>query len=82
VACCNRPVPDATYPTDHDRPILSSLLLSSLLLSDDGMEMDEAGEEDAAVPQKRPKVPERCRFWPVCKSGDECPYHHPTTQCK
>lgn len=25
---------------------------------------------------------ERCRFWPVCKSGDECLYHHPTTQCK
>uniref|UniRef100_A0A674P2V9 Zinc finger CCCH domain-containing protein 14 n=1 Tax=Takifugu rubripes TaxID=31033 RepID=A0A674P2V9_TAKRU len=25
---------------------------------------------------------ERCKFWPVCKSGDECLYHHPTMQCK
>ena len=49
------------------------------------MEVDEEEEEEedgANVPQKRQKVLERCRFWPVCKSGDECPYHHPTTQCK
>ncbi|XP_036832261.1 zinc finger CCCH domain-containing protein 14 isoform X11 [Oncorhynchus mykiss] len=41
-----------------------------------GMETEEAG------PVKRQKVLERCKFWPVCKSGDECVYHHPTTQCK
>ncbi|XP_041951720.1 zinc finger CCCH domain-containing protein 14 isoform X1 [Alosa sapidissima] len=34
------------------------------------------------VPVKRQKVLERCKFWPVCKSGDDCVYHHPTTQCK
>ncbi|KAJ8269944.1 hypothetical protein GJAV_G00108540 [Gymnothorax javanicus] len=38
-------------------------------------------EEDAGVPVKRQKVLERCKFWPVCKSGDDCLYHHPTTQC-
>lgn len=42
---------------------------------------DEEAEEDA-VPVKRQKVLERCKFWPVCKSGDECLYHHPTAQCK
>uniref|UniRef100_A0A3P9K0C9 Zinc finger CCCH domain-containing protein 14 n=1 Tax=Oryzias latipes TaxID=8090 RepID=A0A3P9K0C9_ORYLA len=47
---------------------------------DDEMDMEMA-EEDA-VPVKRQKVMERCKFWPVCKSGDECLYHHPTTQCK
>lgn len=54
------------------------------MADDDSMEVDgdEEEEDDATVPQKRQKVPERCRFWPVCKSGDECPYHHPTTQCK
>ncbi|CAL8312981.1 unnamed protein product [Lota lota] len=53
------------------------------MADDDGMEVDDEEEEDGAtVPQKRQKVLERCRFWPVCKSGDECPYHHPTTQCK
>ncbi|XP_077367221.1 zinc finger CCCH domain-containing protein 14 isoform X2 [Festucalex cinctus] len=35
-----------------------------------------------SVPSKKQKVMERCKFWPVCKSGDECPYHHPTRTCK
>ncbi|XP_071007301.1 zinc finger CCCH domain-containing protein 14 isoform X2 [Oncorhynchus clarkii lewisi] len=42
----------------------------------------ETEEEEEAGPVKRQKVLERCKFWPVCKSGDECVYHHPTTQCK
>ena len=50
------------------------------LLTDDVMDIDML-EEDA-VPLKKQKVLERCKFWPVCKSGDECSYHHPTTQCK
>lgn len=45
-------------------------------------DMMEAGVMDDVVPVKKQKVPERCKFWPVCKSGDECLYHHPTTQCK
>ncbi|XP_038143479.1 zinc finger CCCH domain-containing protein 14 isoform X1 [Cyprinodon tularosa] len=47
---------------------------------DERMEMEMAGEDD--VPMKKQKVMERCKFWPVCKSGDECMYHHPTAQCK
>lgn len=46
------------------------------------MEEEEEVAEDGAVPMKRQKVMERCKFWPVCKSGDECLYHHPMTQCK
>ncbi|KAL4618118.1 zinc finger CCCH domain-containing protein 14 [Arapaima gigas] len=49
-----------------------------LTYSDD----EEEPEGEMAVPTKRQKVPERCKFWPVCKSGDECLYHHPTAQCK
>ncbi|TNM94975.1 hypothetical protein fugu_017734 [Takifugu bimaculatus] len=45
-------------------------------------DMMEAGVMDDGVPLKKQKVLERCKFWPVCKSGDECLYHHPTTQCK
>uniref|UniRef100_A0A674MR52 Zinc finger CCCH domain-containing protein 14 n=1 Tax=Takifugu rubripes TaxID=31033 RepID=A0A674MR52_TAKRU len=45
-------------------------------------EMMEAGVMDDGVPLKKQKVLERCKFWPVCKSGDECLYHHPTMQCK
>ncbi|KAJ3581221.1 hypothetical protein NHX12_016895, partial [Muraenolepis orangiensis] len=40
------------------------------------------GRKDQSSHRKRQKGLERCRFWPVCKSGDSCPYHHPTTQCK
>ncbi|KAK2160590.1 hypothetical protein NP493_1638g00001 [Ridgeia piscesae] len=24
----------------------------------------------------------RCTFWPKCKSGDRCKYHHPTVPCR
>lgn len=44
---------------------------------------NEVEEMDVeAVQAKRQKLPERCKFWPTCKSGDECLYHHPNTQCK
>ncbi|XP_030069604.1 zinc finger CCCH domain-containing protein 14 isoform X2 [Microcaecilia unicolor] len=36
---------------------------------------------DVSVPVKQ-KLPERCRYWPACKHGDECVYHHPTAVCK
>uniref|UniRef100_A0A803T6T1 Zinc finger CCCH domain-containing protein 14 n=1 Tax=Anolis carolinensis TaxID=28377 RepID=A0A803T6T1_ANOCA len=25
---------------------------------------------------------ERCKYWPACKNGDECAFHHPTLPCK
>lgn len=52
---------------------------------DDLLDVEMAAEEEDEeedVPMKKQKVLERCKFWPVCKSGDECLYHHPTTQCK
>uniref|UniRef100_A0A3Q4HVL5 Zinc finger CCCH domain-containing protein 14 n=1 Tax=Neolamprologus brichardi TaxID=32507 RepID=A0A3Q4HVL5_NEOBR len=55
-------------------------LASRLQLENEMMDIDMA--EENAVPLKKQKVMERCKFWPVCKSGDECLYHHPTTQCK
>ncbi|KJH49618.1 hypothetical protein DICVIV_04228 [Dictyocaulus viviparus] len=27
------------------------------------------------------KIPERCRFWPTCRQGENCPYTHPNKQC-
>ncbi|XP_064098510.1 zinc finger CCCH domain-containing protein 14-like [Macrobrachium nipponense] len=30
---------------------------------------------------KKPET-ERCKFWPTCKTGDACPYHHPSVACK
>nr|XP_002740449.1 PREDICTED: zinc finger CCCH domain-containing protein 14-like [Saccoglossus kowalevskii] len=33
-------------------------------------------------PPKKSKMVERCKFWPTCKSGSACPYHHPNVPCK
>lgn len=55
------------------------LFVSCHLLTDDAMDTEVMDDE---VPLKKQKVVERCKFWPVCKSGDECLYHHPTAQCK
>ncbi|NXJ79000.1 ZC3HE protein, partial [Trogon melanurus] len=38
--------------------------------------------EEINVMQKQEKVLERCKYWPACKNGDECVYHHPTLPCK
>ncbi|XP_035283931.1 zinc finger CCCH domain-containing protein 14-like isoform X8 [Anguilla anguilla] len=55
-------------------------------LEDDGKEDESelyySDEENGSMGAKRRKVPERCRFWPVCESGDKCLYHHPITHCK
>ncbi|KAK9531607.1 hypothetical protein VZT92_011023 [Zoarces viviparus] len=73
---------DATVPVNRDSKVsILHRLQGRVAPSEDDMMDVEMGEEDA-VSSKRRKVMERCRFWPVCKSGDECLYHHPTTQCK
>ncbi|XP_019953354.1 zinc finger CCCH domain-containing protein 14 isoform X3 [Paralichthys olivaceus] len=56
--------------------------LQGVITSTEDDVMDVEMMDDDAVPLKKQKVLERCKFWPVCKSGDECSYHHPTTQCK
>ncbi|XP_041832548.1 zinc finger CCCH domain-containing protein 14 isoform X2 [Melanotaenia boesemani] len=56
--------------------------LQGAIASSEDERMDFEVEEEDAMPVKKQKVMERCKFWPVCKSGDECVYHHPTTQCK
>ncbi|XP_026885927.2 zinc finger CCCH domain-containing protein 14 isoform X3 [Electrophorus electricus] len=83
--------PDDTSPnnttsdlsTEH-KPKPVHLSLNSALSHDDGgmEEQDEMDMEVEAVQAKRQKILERCKFWPACKSGDECPYHHPKAQCK
>ncbi|KAM6906113.1 zinc finger CCCH domain-containing protein 14 isoform 1-T1 [Lycodopsis pacificus] len=73
---------DATVPINRDSKVsILHRLQGRVAPSEDDMMDVEMGEEGAVSLKKR-KVMERCRFWPVCKSGDECLYHHPTTQCK
>lgn len=63
---------------------IQGVVPSAAAAADDMMDVEIEEEEDDEddVPLKKQKVLERCKFWPVCKSGDECLYHHPTTQCK
>ncbi|XP_060685299.1 zinc finger CCCH domain-containing protein 14 isoform X1 [Hemiscyllium ocellatum] len=46
--------------------------------------LKESDEEidDHNFQVKRQKVLERCKYWPACKNGDECMYHHPVASCK
>ncbi|XP_067894942.1 zinc finger CCCH domain-containing protein 14 isoform X2 [Heterodontus francisci] len=44
-------------------------------------ESDEEGD-DNSFQVKRQKVLERCKYWPACKNGDDCMYHHPVASCK
>ncbi|XP_044025667.1 zinc finger CCCH domain-containing protein 14 isoform X5 [Siniperca chuatsi] len=80
-----RPPTKVTEATVHvsREPKVSVLhrLQGAVTSSEDDVMEVEMAEEDA-VPVKKQKVMERCKFWPVCKSGDECVYYHPTTQCK
>ncbi|XP_051833399.1 zinc finger CCCH domain-containing protein 14 isoform X6 [Antechinus flavipes] len=57
------------------RPQQSQLM--SRQLDDPDVEMSEL-----SITQKPEKLPERCKYWPACKNGDECAYHHPTSSCK
>ncbi|XP_078191710.1 zinc finger CCCH domain-containing protein 14 isoform X7 [Callithrix jacchus] len=53
------------------------LQLLSRQLEDPNAEMSEL-----SVAQKPEKLLERCKYWPACKNGDECAYHHPISPCK
>ncbi|XP_047184786.1 zinc finger CCCH domain-containing protein 14 isoform X2 [Scophthalmus maximus] len=84
---CDMELDDVRPPkkvTDVNREPKVSILhrLQGVFTSseDDLMEVEMVDMD--AVPSKKQKVTERCRFWPACKSGDECLYHHPTAQCK
>ncbi|XP_025935324.1 zinc finger CCCH domain-containing protein 14 isoform X7 [Apteryx rowi] len=46
------------------------------------LESSDVDVEQLSVLQKQEKVLERCKYWPACKNGDECMYHHPTLPCK
>ncbi|XP_041814316.1 zinc finger CCCH domain-containing protein 14 isoform X3 [Chelmon rostratus] len=75
-------VTEATVHINREPKVSVLHRLQGAVTSSEDDVMDVEMVEDDGVPLKRQKVMERCKFWPVCKSGDECLYHHPTTQCK
>ncbi|XP_004470377.2 zinc finger CCCH domain-containing protein 14 isoform X12 [Dasypus novemcinctus] len=48
----------------------------------DNIEKSQAEMSELNVAQKQEKLLERCKYWPACKNGDECAYHHPISPCK
>ncbi|XP_046503057.1 zinc finger CCCH domain-containing protein 14 isoform X6 [Equus quagga] len=48
----------------------------------DNIEKSQAEMSELSVAQKPEKLLERCKYWPACKNGDECAYHHPVSPCK
>uniref|UniRef100_A0A8W4FL71 Zinc finger CCCH domain-containing protein 14 n=1 Tax=Sus scrofa TaxID=9823 RepID=A0A8W4FL71_PIG len=56
-------------------------LLSRQLEDPDGS-FSNAEMSELSVAQKPEKLLERCKYWPACKNGDECAYHHPISPCK
>nr|XP_031310022.1 zinc finger CCCH domain-containing protein 14 isoform X2 [Camelus dromedarius] len=56
-------------------------LLSRQLEDPDGS-FPNAEMSELSVAQKPEKLLERCKYWPACKNGDECAYHHPISPCK
>ncbi|XP_050007332.1 zinc finger CCCH domain-containing protein 14 isoform X5 [Alexandromys fortis] len=58
------------------------LHLMSRQLEDPDGSFSNAEMTDLSVAQKPEKLLERCKYWPACKNGDECVYHHPISPCK
>ncbi|XP_024424165.1 zinc finger CCCH domain-containing protein 14 isoform X9 [Desmodus rotundus] len=48
----------------------------------DNIEKSQAEMSELSVAPKPEKLLERCKYWPACKNGDECAYHHPVSPCK
>lgn len=48
---------------------------------DDGGGGRKPGSKASIVPTKQ-RSSERCKYWPACKNGDSCTFHHPIAQCK
>ncbi|XP_034848414.1 zinc finger CCCH domain-containing protein 14 isoform X2 [Mirounga angustirostris] len=58
------------------------LQLMSRQLDDPNGSFPNAEMSELSVVQKPEKLLERCKYWPACKNGDECAYHHPVSPCK
>uniref|UniRef100_A0A2K5S566 Zinc finger CCCH domain-containing protein 14 n=1 Tax=Cebus imitator TaxID=2715852 RepID=A0A2K5S566_CEBIM len=58
------------------------LHLLSRQLKDPKSSFSNADMSELSMAQKPEKLLERCKYWPVCKNGDECAYHHPISPCK
>ncbi|XP_039324735.1 zinc finger CCCH domain-containing protein 14 isoform X5 [Saimiri boliviensis] len=64
----------------QQRQLLSRLQIDPVMA--ETLQISQAEMSELSVPQKPEKLLERCKYWPACKNGDECAYHHPISPCK
>ncbi|RWS10484.1 zinc finger CCCH domain-containing protein 14-like isoform X4 [Dinothrombium tinctorium] len=70
---------------DEDNVMDSELMLDAEIdeefVEDDSIvaNKDEKSDQTALSTNK---LKERCKYWPSCKNGDKCLYHHPNSPCK
>ncbi|XP_037359635.1 zinc finger CCCH domain-containing protein 14 isoform X6 [Talpa occidentalis] len=64
----------------QQRQLLSRLQIDPVMA--ETLQISQAEMSDLSMAQKPEKLLERCKYWPACKNGDECAYHHPVSPCK
>ncbi|XP_053456961.1 zinc finger CCCH domain-containing protein 14 isoform X9 [Nycticebus coucang] len=64
----------------QQRQLLSRLQIDPVMA--ETLQISQAEMSELSVTQKPEKLLERCKYWPACKNGDECAYHHPISPCK
>ncbi|XP_011355428.1 zinc finger CCCH domain-containing protein 14 isoform X3 [Pteropus medius] len=64
----------------QQRQLLSRLQIDPVMA--ETLQMSQAEMSELSLAQKPEKLLERCKYWPACKNGDECAYHHPISPCK
>ncbi|XP_017535364.1 zinc finger CCCH domain-containing protein 14 isoform X9 [Manis javanica] len=64
----------------QQRQLLSRLQIDPVLA--ETLPVGQAEMSELGVAQRPVKLGERCKYWPACKNGDECAYHHPVSPCK
>ncbi|XP_061037142.1 zinc finger CCCH domain-containing protein 14 isoform X6 [Eubalaena glacialis] len=64
----------------QQRQLLSRLQIDPVMA--ETLQISQAEMSELSVAQKPEKLLERCKYWPACKHGDECAYHHPVSPCR
>ncbi|XP_004470376.2 zinc finger CCCH domain-containing protein 14 isoform X10 [Dasypus novemcinctus] len=64
----------------QQRQLFSRLQIDPVMA--ETLQISQAEMSELNVAQKQEKLLERCKYWPACKNGDECAYHHPISPCK
>ncbi|XP_043774925.1 zinc finger CCCH domain-containing protein 14 isoform X3 [Cervus elaphus] len=64
----------------QQRQLLSRLQIDPVMA--ETLQISQAELSELSEAQKPEKLLERCKYWPACRNGDACAYHHPVSPCK